>query len=155
MRQDTRPTFEIVDTEYGQLIAARRDTDEDSYYWRISQFVLPWFTMFPPLIDEGIETLLQIDGESRQRGRGPIEIAGVHVGVEALQDAVIDDSLVAMVDLHLALRIVDVTHAEDVLEEELLRAFAEVLELRRRDALQRRGEALVRREVAVEDAVGA
>ena len=34
-------------------------------------------------------------------------------------------------DLHLALGIVDVARAEDVLEEKLLRALAEILEVRR------------------------
>src|SRR5205814_419940 len=65
VRQDARPTFEIVDTEYGQLIAARRDADEASYYWRISQFVLPWYTMFPPFIDEciGGHAWLPLDAE--------------------------------------------------------------------------------------------
>ena len=54
VRQDTRPVFEVVDTAGGLRIAARRDADAASYYWRISQFLLPWYTMFPPLVDEGM-----------------------------------------------------------------------------------------------------
>ena len=69
----------------------------------------------------------------RQRG---IELHAVRgdLPVEALQDAVIDFSLVARVHLQLVLGIFDVARAEDVLEQKLLRAFAEVFELRGRDA---------------------
>lgn len=45
---DTRPKFEVVTTDYGALIGARRDADDDHYYWRITQWIMPWFTMIPP-----------------------------------------------------------------------------------------------------------
>ncbi|MEA2641639.1 MAG: hypothetical protein QOF51_3033 [Chloroflexota bacterium] len=53
-RTDPSPRFEVVDTDAGLLIAARRNADAASYYWRISQFIMPWYTMFPPLIDQGM-----------------------------------------------------------------------------------------------------
>ncbi|MPZ13881.1 MAG: Rieske 2Fe-2S domain-containing protein [Chloroflexi bacterium] len=52
-RRDVRPTFEVVETDCGLMIAARRHADAGRSYWRISQFIMPWYTMFPPLIDEG------------------------------------------------------------------------------------------------------
>jgi hypothetical protein len=46
--KDTHPRFEVVDTEYGVLVGARRDAEEDSYYWRITQFLMPFYSMIPP-----------------------------------------------------------------------------------------------------------
>jgi phthalate 4,5-dioxygenase oxygenase subunit len=46
--QDKHPRFEVVDTDYGVLIGARRDADADTYYWRITQFLMPFFQMIPP-----------------------------------------------------------------------------------------------------------
>lgn len=48
LSRDTSPRFEVVDTDYGLLIGARRDADEDNYYWRITQFIMPFYTMIPP-----------------------------------------------------------------------------------------------------------
>jgi phthalate 4,5-dioxygenase len=44
---DGAPQFEIVPTEYGMLIGARRKAEEDSHYWRITQWIFPWYTMIP------------------------------------------------------------------------------------------------------------
>jgi phenylpropionate dioxygenase-like ring-hydroxylating dioxygenase large terminal subunit len=41
------PSLEVMDTDYGVLIAARRDADAGHYYWRITQFHLPFYTMPP------------------------------------------------------------------------------------------------------------
>jgi phthalate 4,5-dioxygenase oxygenase subunit len=46
--KDRHPHFEVVDTDYGALVAARRTADEDHYYWRITQFLMPSYTMIPP-----------------------------------------------------------------------------------------------------------
>lgn len=48
LAKDTAPRFEVVDTDYGLLIGARRDADEDNFYWRITQFLMPFYTMIPP-----------------------------------------------------------------------------------------------------------
>jgi phenylpropionate dioxygenase-like ring-hydroxylating dioxygenase large terminal subunit len=46
---DRHPVFEVKETSYGMMIAARRDVPgEDCYYWRITQFLLPFYTMIPP-----------------------------------------------------------------------------------------------------------
>jgi phenylpropionate dioxygenase-like ring-hydroxylating dioxygenase large terminal subunit len=45
---DRRPVFEVKETDYGLLIAARRDA-EDGYYWRVTQFLVPCYTMIPPV----------------------------------------------------------------------------------------------------------
>src|SRR5215203_797829 len=46
--RDKHPRFETVDTEAGVLIAARRNADEDQYYWRITPFLLPCYNIIPP-----------------------------------------------------------------------------------------------------------
>ena len=46
--QDRRPRFEVLDTDYGVAIAARREADEENYYWRIQQYLFPFWTMVPP-----------------------------------------------------------------------------------------------------------
>jgi phthalate 4,5-dioxygenase oxygenase subunit len=48
---DLRPQFEVVDFEGGLLVAARRNAEEGSYYWRVTPWVLPNFTMVPPRAD--------------------------------------------------------------------------------------------------------
>jgi phthalate 4,5-dioxygenase oxygenase subunit len=51
---DTAPKFEVVDTDYGFMIGARRNAEEDSYYWRITQWLFPFYTMIPPGGDNSI-----------------------------------------------------------------------------------------------------
>ena len=46
--RDRHPRFEVVDTDYGVLIGARRNAEADSYYWRVTQFLLPFHTIIPP-----------------------------------------------------------------------------------------------------------
>jgi phthalate 4,5-dioxygenase oxygenase subunit len=46
--KDKHPHFSVVDTDYGVLIGARRNAEEDSYYWRITQFLLPFHSIIPP-----------------------------------------------------------------------------------------------------------
>jgi phenylpropionate dioxygenase-like ring-hydroxylating dioxygenase large terminal subunit len=47
MARDRAPRFFVLPTEYGMLIGARRDAEVDSYYWRITQFLMPSYTMIP------------------------------------------------------------------------------------------------------------
>jgi phenylpropionate dioxygenase-like ring-hydroxylating dioxygenase large terminal subunit len=47
MLEHTAPTFHIVEKNYGLLIAARRDVDPDNYYWRINEWMMPWYTFTP------------------------------------------------------------------------------------------------------------
>jgi phthalate 4,5-dioxygenase len=46
--RDRHPRFETLDTDFGVAIAARRAAEEDSYYWRITQFLMPFYTLIPP-----------------------------------------------------------------------------------------------------------
>ncbi|HEV7665897.1 MAG TPA: Rieske 2Fe-2S domain-containing protein [Chloroflexota bacterium] len=46
--KDKHPHFEVLDTDYGVLIGARRAAEEDSYYWRLTQFLMPFHTVIPP-----------------------------------------------------------------------------------------------------------
>ena len=47
LAKDTRPKFTVRPTDYGFVIGARRVADESSYYWRITQFLMPFYTMIP------------------------------------------------------------------------------------------------------------
>jgi phthalate 4,5-dioxygenase oxygenase subunit len=44
---DKAPKFTVKKTDYGLLIAVRRNAEEDKYYWRLTQFLLPSYTMIP------------------------------------------------------------------------------------------------------------
>ena len=46
--KDRDPRFEVVRSEGGLLIGARRNAEEGSYYWRITQWLMPWYTIIPP-----------------------------------------------------------------------------------------------------------
>ena len=46
--KSTRTTFEIIDAPGGMLIGARRDADPGKAYWRITQWIMPWYTLIPP-----------------------------------------------------------------------------------------------------------
>lgn len=52
--QDFRPFFEVVDSDGGLFIGARRNAEEGKYYWRITQWVMPSFTMVPPRGDHPV-----------------------------------------------------------------------------------------------------
>jgi phthalate 4,5-dioxygenase len=45
---DARPFFEVVESPGGLYIGARRNAENGNYYWRITQWVMPTFTMVPP-----------------------------------------------------------------------------------------------------------
>src|SRR6266545_4933161 len=51
---DRAPRFEVVDTDYGVLIGARRTQPDGRWYWRITQFLMPFYTMPPTDLEEKI-----------------------------------------------------------------------------------------------------
>jgi len=53
-QNDKRPFFEVVDAEGGLYIGARRNAEEGFYYWRITPWVMPSFTMVPPRGDHPV-----------------------------------------------------------------------------------------------------
>jgi len=52
--QDFQVKFEVVESEGGLLIGARRNAENGNYYWRITQWVMPCFTAIPPRGDHPI-----------------------------------------------------------------------------------------------------
>ena len=64
---DRCPEFEAIDTDYGVLIGCHRNVDEDNYYWRMSQYLLPIYTMTGPYgVDptRGFRAWIPIDDEN-------------------------------------------------------------------------------------------
>jgi phthalate 4,5-dioxygenase oxygenase subunit len=51
---DLAPEFEVVESPGGLYIGARRNAENNNYYWRITQFVMPSFTLIPPRGDHPI-----------------------------------------------------------------------------------------------------
>jgi phenylpropionate dioxygenase-like ring-hydroxylating dioxygenase large terminal subunit len=45
---DRKPVFEVVESPGGLYIGVRRNAEHGHYYWRITQWVMPCFTMIPP-----------------------------------------------------------------------------------------------------------
>jgi phthalate 4,5-dioxygenase len=51
---DARPVFEVVEQPGGLYIGARRNAENGNYYWRITPWVMPSFTMIPPRADHPV-----------------------------------------------------------------------------------------------------
>jgi phthalate 4,5-dioxygenase oxygenase subunit len=51
---DLMPVFEVVESPGGLYIGARRNAENGDYYWRITQWVMPSFTMIPPRGDHPV-----------------------------------------------------------------------------------------------------
>jgi nitrite reductase/ring-hydroxylating ferredoxin subunit len=66
LKSDGRPRFEVVESGAGLLIGARRNADERHYYWRITQYLMPWYTIIPPFGDHviGAHAWVPIDDET-------------------------------------------------------------------------------------------
>ena len=45
--QDAAPQFNVRETDYGLLVGARRYHDPEHYYWRVTQYLTPAYTMIP------------------------------------------------------------------------------------------------------------
>jgi phthalate 4,5-dioxygenase oxygenase subunit len=52
--RDLRPFFEVADAEGGLFVGARRNAEEGTYYWRITPWIMPSFTMVPPRGDHPV-----------------------------------------------------------------------------------------------------
>ena len=48
LTMSTKTTFDVHDTEVGLLIGARRPAESGKNYWRITQWMAPWYTLIPP-----------------------------------------------------------------------------------------------------------
>ena len=51
---DMQPHFEVVEMPGGLFIGARRNAEDGNYYWRITPWVMPCFTMIPPRGDHPV-----------------------------------------------------------------------------------------------------
>ena len=45
--RDRQPRYRVTDTEYGTMYGAYRPTDDDQDYWRIAQYLFPFYTLIP------------------------------------------------------------------------------------------------------------
>jgi len=51
---DRKPFFEVVEADGGLMIGVRRNAEEGRYYWRITPWIMPSFTMVPPRGDHPV-----------------------------------------------------------------------------------------------------
>jgi phthalate 4,5-dioxygenase oxygenase subunit len=51
---DLRPFFEVAEADGGLFIGARRNAEDGQYYWRITPWVMPSFTIVPPRGDHPV-----------------------------------------------------------------------------------------------------
>jgi phenylpropionate dioxygenase-like ring-hydroxylating dioxygenase large terminal subunit len=54
IKADGNVIFEIEKTPFGLTLYGRRNGEPDSYYWRITQWLFPWFTLIPPFGDHAL-----------------------------------------------------------------------------------------------------
>jgi phenylpropionate dioxygenase-like ring-hydroxylating dioxygenase large terminal subunit len=45
--KDRSPKYDVIETEFGTSYGAYRPAEEDTYYWRIANFLFPFYTMIP------------------------------------------------------------------------------------------------------------
>lgn len=53
-QRDTKPEFQVEVSDGGLLIGAKRKADEDAAYWRVTQWIMPFYTMIPPYGDNSL-----------------------------------------------------------------------------------------------------
>jgi phenylpropionate dioxygenase-like ring-hydroxylating dioxygenase large terminal subunit len=45
---DKKPVFDVAQADGGLFVGARRNAEDDQYYWRITPWIMPCFTQVPP-----------------------------------------------------------------------------------------------------------
>ncbi len=65
-QRDRKPKFEVIESPGGLYIGARRNAEPGHYYWRITQWIMPWYTMVPPYGDNALNAhaFVPIDDEN-------------------------------------------------------------------------------------------
>jgi len=65
-QQDRRPHFEVTAAPGGLYVGARRNAEAGHWYWRISQWIMPFFTMVPPYGDNALNAhaFVPVDDEN-------------------------------------------------------------------------------------------
>ena len=63
---DPMPEFDVAEFPGGLLIGARRNADGGRYYWRITPWIMPWYTIIPPRAGHplGAHAWVPIDDET-------------------------------------------------------------------------------------------
>src|SRR5215813_9326376 len=54
IKADGNVIFEIESAPFGLTLYGRRNGEPDSYYWRVTQWLFPWFTLIPPFGDHAL-----------------------------------------------------------------------------------------------------
>ena len=54
IKADGNVIFSIEKTDFGMTLFGRRNGDADTYYWRVTQYLFPWFTLIPPFGDHAM-----------------------------------------------------------------------------------------------------
>lgn len=54
IKADGNVVFEIEKTPFGLSLFGRRNGEPDSYYWRVTQWLFPWFTLIAPFGDHAL-----------------------------------------------------------------------------------------------------
>lgn len=54
IKADGNVVFEIEKTPFGMSLFGRRNGEPDSYYWRVTQWLFPWFTLIAPFGDHAL-----------------------------------------------------------------------------------------------------
>jgi phthalate 4,5-dioxygenase len=48
IKADGAAVFDLEESAHGLTIFGRRNGEVDSHYWRVTQWIFPWFTLIPP-----------------------------------------------------------------------------------------------------------
>ncbi len=66
IKADGNVVFDIEKTPFGLTLFGRRNGEADSYYWRITQWLFPWYTLIPPFGEHALggHVWVPIDDES-------------------------------------------------------------------------------------------
>ncbi len=64
--RETDARFEVIETKGGMVIGVRRPAAAHQFYWRITQWVMPFHTMIPPYGDNALNghAFVPLDGEN-------------------------------------------------------------------------------------------
>jgi phthalate 4,5-dioxygenase oxygenase subunit len=54
IKADGNVIFDVERHDAGLTLYGRRNGEPDSFYWRITQFLFPWFTLIPPFGDHAL-----------------------------------------------------------------------------------------------------
>ncbi len=66
IKKDPTAVFDIEEAPHGLTIFGRRNADDDTHYWRVTQWIFPWFTLIPPFGEHALggHMWIPIDDES-------------------------------------------------------------------------------------------